>query len=100
MSEEKSNFVAVWWRNLTQEDALRVFRQAAMFGGGYAVGHGYITGEQLAEAIGIGVSTISFLWSLRANSLPNKVIEVNKSDEVTVKPTASASDLVKEAIKQ
>lgn len=88
-----------WWGNLTLEDALRVFRQVAMFGGGYATGRGYLSAEQVVTATGIGVSLISFLWSLRANTLANKVTEVNKSEEVTVKPTALATDAVKEATK-
>lgn len=89
----------VWYRNLTLEDALRVFRQAAMFGGGYAAGRGYLSEEQVVLLTGIGVSTISFLWSLKANTLANKVVEVNKSDEVVVKPTPLATDAVKEATK-
>lgn len=88
-----------WVKNLTLEDALRVFRQAAMFGGGYAAGRGYLTEEQVVLYTGFGVSLISFLWSLKANTLPNKIIEVNKSEEVVVKPTLEATEVVKEATK-
>ncbi len=88
-----------WWKNLSVEDALRIFRQAAMFGGGYAVGHGYLSAEQVVTATGIGVSLVSFFWSLKANTIAAKAKEVNKSEEVTVKPTALASDAVKEAVK-
>lgn len=88
-----------WWSNLTQEDALRIFRQAAMFGGGYATGRGYLSADQVVTLTGAGVAVISFVWSLKANTLPNKVIEVNKSEEVVVKPTPLASDAVKEATK-
>lgn len=88
-----------WWKNLTLEDALRVFRQAAMFGGGYATGRGYLTADQVVTLTGAGVSIISFIWSLRANTLASKVVEVNKSEEVVVKPTPLATEAVKEAAK-
>lgn len=88
-----------WYRNLTLEDALRIFRQAAMFGGGYATGRGYLSADQVVMLTGVGVSLISFLWSLRANTVASKAAEVNKSEEVIVKATPLASDAVKEAVK-
>lgn len=88
-----------WAKNLTQEDALRIFRQIAMFSGGYATGRGYLSADQVVTLTGAGISVISFLWSLKANTLPNKVLEVNKSEEVVVTPTIIATDAVKEATK-
>jgi hypothetical protein len=95
-----SEALQTWWKNLTLEDALRVFRQAAMFGGGYAAGHGYLSADQVVTLTGIGISVISFIWSLKANTLPAKIVEVNKSEEIKVTPTTTASEAVKEATKQ
>lgn len=95
-----SEALHTWWKNLSLEDALRIFRQAAMFGGGYATGHGYLSADQVVTLTGAGISIVSFIWSLKANTLPAKIIEVNKSEEIKVTPTPCASEAVKEATKQ
>jgi hypothetical protein len=93
------NILWDWFRNLTSEDLGRWVRIAAQWlaGSGFAVGT--INGDKWTTIGSIIVSIISFIWTLKANTVASKAHEVNKSDEVVVKPTATATPAVVEAVK-
>lgn len=87
-----------WARNLTSEDAARYVRVAAQFLAGSGVGVGVLTGDKWIALGGAVISVISFVFTLRGNTIASKVAEVEKSPEVSkVVPTADATPAVKDA---
>lgn len=87
-----------WVRNLTIEDVTRWIRTAAQFmaGSGFAVGA--VSGDKWVMAGSALISLVSFIFTIRGNTVASKVAEIEKSPEVVhVIPSASATEAVKEA---
>jgi hypothetical protein len=87
-----------WARNLSSEDAARYVRVAAQFMAGSGVGVGVLTGDKWIALGGAVISVVSFIFTLRGNTVAAKVAEVEKSPEIAkVVPTADATPAVKDA---
>lgn len=89
----------LWWDNLTIEDLSRWTRQLAQFLSGSGFGFGVLTGDKWVALGGVIIAILTFLWQLKANTVPSKAAELNKSEEVVVKPVPDAAPAVKEALK-
>ena len=87
-----------WFRNLTSEDAARYVRTVAQFLAGSGFSIGAVNGDKWVMAGSALISLISFIFTLRGNTVAAKVVEVEKSPEVkTVVPSSVATPAVVEA---
>lgn len=89
-----------FFNNLTLEDVLRWTRTGIQFIAGTTFGSGLMSGTQWQLLVGAIAAAISFLWTLKANTVTAKVAEINKSDEVArVVPSEEATPSVVQAAK-
>ncbi len=87
-----------FFKNLSVEDLARWIRSAAQLLAGSGIGIGILTGDKWVALGGILVSIVSFIFTLRGNTLAAKVAEVEKSPDIAkVVPKPSAPPAVKEA---
>lgn len=87
-----------FFKNLSIEDLLRWVRQIFQFLAGSGLGIGIITGDKWIAIGSIIASIVSFVWTLRANTVAAKTAELEKSPEIVkVVPSVQASPATKEA---
>ena len=83
---------------LTQDQILSFVRWLISFGGGYAVGHGWITNDQVVLILGAAGPIVALVWSFIAHSQNAQVKAVENMPGVTkisVDPAKASETLLK-----
>lgn len=80
---------------VNQDQALGAARGLISFGGGYAVGHGWITADQVTLFSGIAAAVIPLVWTYFAHTDAAKV-KAAAVPGVEIVVQSNASDAVKE----
>ncbi len=84
---------------MTQEQLLGAVRWIVSAGGGYAVGKGWITSDQVVLISGIAIAIVPLIWSFWANSQKSQVKAAGNIQGVVVSVDRSAPSSVQDVAK-
>jgi hypothetical protein len=85
---------------MTQDQILAALRHAATLAGGFAVGRGWITDNQLLAILGLLPGLIAAFYAFRSASPAAQIEKVASNPgvkEIVAKQTAAGAELVKAA---
>jgi hypothetical protein len=80
---------------MNQDQILGAVRSILAVVGGWAVGHGYVSGDQLTLISGAVAAIVPLVWSFLAHSKNAQVATVQAMDDMQV---ATSSQAVKDAV--